>query len=291
MGDCRQETQHTGKSMIREYKKASFKERGIKDIRYRIGHAMWHSFPRYIPYFLWVYLSCVVIYALWDKHDLRSYTTPQYIHSSHTDTPSLGHMLKPFSFGEAAIAPVTVFFKDPENDADLPVKKSLVIVSWVLSLGAMMLLLWIARKVPLPAPVRPVAEYYGIIPLTRPYYQEYFEKTLKQLETEGMENEVDATCKIGVEIRTQIANKFENEGGEYPHMIHLAVQQYLCADEMFRTLHRDKWLETVMYENTSCDGVIELCNRDKTMPYPPACRVLKNLILDLDIGQNRKVSV
>jgi hypothetical protein len=72
--------------MIRAYQKASFKERGIKDIRYRIGYAMWHSFPRYIPYFPWVYLSCVVIYALWDKHDLRSYATPQYIQSVYTDT-------------------------------------------------------------------------------------------------------------------------------------------------------------------------------------------------------------
>lgn len=216
---------------------------------------------------------------------MRSYATPQYIQSGDTDSPSLEHRLKSFSLGEAVKAPVAVFFKNPENDADLPVKKSLVIYSWLLSSAIMMLLLWIVRKAPLPTPVRPVAEYYGIIPLTLPYYQEYFEKTIGRLESEGIKNEVDAACKAGVKIRTEIANEFGDFGDDYcSYMIHLAVQQYLCADKMFRSLHRDKWVETVMYENTSSDGLIELSNSENTMPYPPACRVSKNLILNLDVG-------
>ena len=277
--------------MIRTYKRSGLLERGIKDIRYRIWYAIRDSFPRYIPYILWIYLSCCINYALWDKHELEAYSSQQLSITGKQNTPELIHELKPFSLAEAAIAPAVVFFKNAESGPEIPLKRSLVFWAAVFSTGSLIFLLWLTGKLPLPAPQRPVAEYYGITPATLCGYQECFKETIDQLEVAGIFNEVDACCEKGVKIRTSIAEKFETQGGDYPSLLHLAVQQYLCADKMFRDIHRDEWVKTMMYENTSYESIIETKNSTKTMPYPPAGRVSKNLVLNLDVGPNKEYPI
>lgn len=276
--------------MIRAYKRPTLRERGLLYIKYRALYALWVSAPYHLPYVLWVYLSCCASYAIWEKHDTEAYRRPDIIETLGRDLFKDPNEVRPFVWPSALAAPVSVFVTSRNEDGKLYIRRSVVLWSAVFSTGGLMILLWLTGKWPLPAPRRPVLEYYGIHPLILRYYQEYFEKTIARLDERGMVSEMSAVNDAGSAIREEVGREFRNLGYN-PHPLHLAVQQYLCADPMFREAHRDKWMKTVIYEEASFDALVLGGGSDtlsEHLPYPPACRVDKHLILSLNLGEKEQ---
>lgn len=259
----------------------------MQHVEYCILYALWVSIPRHLPYILWVYLSCCISYALWEKHDTEEYRHANIIQTMRRDIIKGENELRPFVWSRAMVAPVAVFFSGNNDDGKLYIRRSLVVWSGLFAAGSLILLLWIFKKLPIPEEPRPVLEYSGIHPIILPYYQDYFERTIARLAEKEMLTETTAVNDVGSKIRIDLARQFE-ELGYSPQPLHLAVQQYLCADPMFRESHRGEWITTMMYEQASFNDMLIGDNTEHQpdyLPYPPACRVAKNLILALNLGK------